>query len=121
MHFHLICRHRLLKLLVCGAIQGFPAAQAKKALQATHNCGVELALGWLVENQTADTAEPHLSAERSSGGQSMQHAVRTIMRKCRHWAGGMNALSLQASVSIQVAAQRTASLSDPSHPCWGSL
>ena len=37
---------------------GFHPAQARKALVVTHNCGVELALGWLVGNPDSDDASP---------------------------------------------------------------
>lgn len=51
---------------------GFPATHAKNALLATHNCGVETALGWLLEKAGSpeideDQPEP-LSTPRGSAG-----------------------------------------------------
>lgn len=51
---------------------GFPPQDAKKALIATHNCGVEVALGYLVDNSNSTDSLDHMlnalpSADRSAG------------------------------------------------------
>ena len=52
---------------------GFPAPHAKNALVATHNTGVETALGWLLEKAGTpdidDEPEPLSTPRRSAGKQ----------------------------------------------------
>ena len=58
-------------MLVRRHMQGFTTQRAHRALTATHDCGTEPALGWLVENadkldQEVDEQQ-HMSSQPSAG------------------------------------------------------
>ena len=60
-------------------VQGFPSQHAHRALTATHDCGTEAALSWLVENadkldQEPDEQQHNISSQSSEGPSTGEHS-----------------------------------------------
>ena len=60
-------------------VQGFPSQHAHRALTATHDCGTEAALSWLVENadkldQEPDEQQHNISSQPSEGPSTGEHS-----------------------------------------------
>ena len=70
-------------------MQGFSSRHAHRALTATHDCGTEAALSWLVENAAKLDQEPdeqqHSLSSQASEGQSLgEHLLLHMMTEHSH-------------------------------------
>ena len=77
-------------------MQGFSSQHAHRALTATHDCGTEAALGWLVENaakldQESDEQQHNIVSQPSEGPSTGGHCLN-LLRCCGEQACKMYVL-----------------------------
>lgn len=64
-------------------VQGFSSQHAHRALTATHDCGTEAALSWLVENaakldQESDEQQHNIVSHPSEGPSTGEHLLYLV-------------------------------------------
>lgn len=105
-------------------MQGFTSQHAHRALIATHDCGTEPALGWLVENadkldQEVDE-EQHMSSQPSAGpsaGETTSCSTAPQLQKSQDAASNQTLLTGRASVALKSKAQYSKQAAVPHNIC----
>jgi len=105
-------------------MQGFTSQRAHRALIATHDCGTEPALGWLVENadkldQEVDEQQ-HMSSQPSAGpsvGETTSCSIAPQLQKSQDAASNQTLLTDRASVALKSKAQYSKQAAVPHNIC----
>ena len=111
-------------MLVRVHMQGFSSQRAHRALIATHDCGTEPALGWLVENADKLDLEvdeqQHMSSQPSEGpsvGETTSCSTAQQLKKSQDAASSQTLHTGRASVALKRKAHYSKQAAAPHNIC----